>query len=65
MDKLITSMNGLASVEGLSTLAARGGTSLLTLGPKFMSTWKDPAATSFMVGQSFGKLFSGVTNFSI
>jgi len=65
MDKLITSMNGLASVEGLSTLAARGGTSLLTLGPQFMSSWKDPEASSFMVGQSFGKLFSGVTNFSI
>ena len=47
MDKLITSLNGLVSVEGLSTLASRGGTSLLTLGPQFMSVWKDEAASSF------------------
>lgn len=65
IDKLITSLNGLASVEGMSTLASRGGTSLLTLGPQFMNTWKSPDASSFEVGRSFGKLFSAVTNFTI
>ena len=47
MDKLITSLNGLVSVEGLSTLAARGGTSLLTLGPQFLSSWNDPEQSAF------------------
>lgn len=65
MDKLITSLNGLVSVEGISTLASRGGTSLLTLGPQFLSVWKDETASSFQLGKAFGKLFSAVTNFTI
>lgn len=65
MDKLINSLSGIASVEGLSTLAARGSTSLLTLGPKFMSDFSDPEVSAFQLGQSFGKLFSGLTNFTI
>jgi hypothetical protein len=65
MDKLINNLTGLVSVEGLSTLSARGGTSLLTLGPKFMSSLKDPNQTAFTIGQSFGKLFAGITGFTI
>ena len=65
MDKLINNLTGLVSVEGLSTLGARGGTSLLTLGPDFLSAMKDPNMSSFMVGQSFGKLFSGISGFTI
>lgn len=65
MDKLITSLNGLVSVEGLSTLATRGGTSLLTLGPQFLSSWNDPEQSAFQLGAAFGKLFSGLTNFTI
>jgi hypothetical protein len=65
MDKLINNLTGLVSVEGLSTLSARGGTSLLTLGPKFLSSMKEPNSSSFMVGQSFGKLFSAISGYSI
>lgn len=65
MDKLINNLTGLVSVEGLSTLSARGGTSLLTLGPKFLNAWKDPTQTAFTRGQAFGKLFSGISGFTI
>jgi hypothetical protein len=58
-------MTGLISVEGLSTLTARGGTTLLTLGPKVMSTVNDATATSFMKGQAVGNLFAALTGFAV
>lgn len=65
IDKLITSLNGLISVEGLSTFSTRGGVSLLTLGPQFWDAWTDEKGTGFTIGEKFGKLFSGITNFTI
>jgi hypothetical protein len=47
INKLINVMTGLASVEGLSTLGARGGMSFLTLWPKVKAAVADEEGSSY------------------